>query len=215
MKIDIPKGKQVIFQQGGGPVGGTENAKFMLETDLTLSFSSSFESLSSSSTPTAFKALSGVLRDVGATKIAGFVGGEFQQLGFQLWKGTEPLNFSLTLKLAMDSDAKKDVIEPTLAVTNLCLPTLTSGGALVGPGPSLLTVLGKEGSERVNKYKQIHCYIGELKIPNIVLTKATPTFSVHTDQHGYPIWATLEVSFSTLYSASDDMLKTIMGGIRA
>lgn len=217
MIIPIPKGKEVVFQQGGGPISGTENSRAILNEDLTLSFSSSFSSLTESSAPNAFKALAGVLRDTGANKVAGFIGGEFKQLGFQVWTGTAPLSTTLSLKFSMDRDAKKDVMEPILAITKLVLPSTgdagapASAGALIGPGPSILSTFeeGKIGS--FAEGKNLHCYIGNFKISNIIVTRADPTFSKHTDQYGYPIWATLELSFTTVFSATVEMLKNMVG----
>lgn len=211
MIIPIPKGKEVVFQQGGGPISGTENSRAILNEDLTLSFSSSFSSLTESSAPKAFKALAGVLRDTGANKVAGFIGGEFKQLGFQVWTGTEPLSTTLSLKFSMDKDAKKDVMEPALAITKLVLPSTGDNGALIGPGPSVLSTFeeGKIGS--FAEGKNLHCYIGNFKISNIIVTRATPTFSKHTDQYGYPIWATLELSFTTVFSATVEMLDDMVG----
>lgn len=213
MIIPIPKGKEVVFQQGGGPIPGTENSRAILDEDLTLNFSSSFSSLTESSAPKAFKALAGVLRDTGATKVASFLGGEFKQLGFQVWTGTEPLSTTLSLKFSMDRDAKKDVMEPILAITKLALPSTgdKDTGALIGPGPSILSTFeeGKIGS--FAEGKNLHCYIGNFKISNIIVTRANPTFSKHTDQYGYPIWATLELSFTTVFSATVEMLKNMVG----
>jgi hypothetical protein len=211
MIIPIPKGKEVVFQQGGGPISGTENSRAILNEDLTLNFSSSFSSLTESSAPKAFKALAGVLRDTGANKVAGFIGGEFKQLGFQVWTGTEPLSTTLSLKFSMDKDAKKDVMEPALAITKLVLPSTGDKGALIGPGPSVLSTFeeGKIGS--FAEGKNLHCYIGNFKISNIIVTRAVPTFSKHTDQYGYPIWATLELSFTTIFSATVEMLDDMVG----
>jgi hypothetical protein len=211
MIIPIPKGKEVVFQQGGGPISGTENSRAILNEDLTLSLSSSFSSLTESSAPSAFKALAGVLRDTGANKVAGFIGGEFKQLGFQVWTGTAPLSTTLSLKFSMDKDAKKDVMEPILAITKLVLPSTGDAGALIGPGPSILSTFeeGKIGS--FAKGKNLHCYIGNFKISNIIVTRADPTFSKHTDQYGYPIWATLELSFTTVFSATVEMLDDMVG----
>ena len=211
MIIPIPKGKEVVFQQGGGPISGTENSRAILNEDLTLNFSSSFSSLAESSAPKAFKALAGVLKDTGANKVAGFIGGEFKQLGFQVWTGTEPLSTTLSLKFSMDKDAKKDVMEPALAITKLVLPSTGDKGALIGPGPSVLSTFeeGKIGS--FAEGKNLHCYIGNFKISNIIVTRAVPTFSKHTDQYGYPIWATLELSFTTVFSATVEMLDDMVG----
>jgi hypothetical protein len=211
MIIPIPKGKEVVFQQGGGPISGTENSRAILNEDLTLNFSSSFSSLAESSAPKAFKALAGVLKDTGANKVAGFIGGEFKQLGFQVWTGTEPLSTTLSLKFSMDKDAKKDVMEPALAITKLVLPSTGDKGALIGPGPSVLSTFeeGKIGS--FTEGKNLHCYIGNFKISNIIVTRAVPTFSKHTDQYGYPIWATLELSFTTIFSATVEMLDDMVG----
>ncbi len=213
MIIPIPKGKEVVFQQGGGPISGTENSRAILNEDLTLSFSSSFSSLAESSAPKAFKALAGVLRDTGATKVGAILGGEFKQLGFQVWTGTEPLSTTLSLKFSMDRDAKKDVMEPVLAITKLALPSAPEGGkgALIGPGPSVLSTFEDGKVKSLAKGKNLHCYIGNFKISNIIVTRAVPTFSQHTDQYGYPIWATLEISFTTIFSATVEMLEEMVG----
>ena len=65
----------------------------------------------------------------------------------------------------------------------------------------------------MGKYKNIHCYIGNFRIKNIVITRVIPTFSKNTDQYGYPIWASVEVSFSTIFSATVEMLDDMIGGI--
>lgn len=213
MKIEIPRGRRIIFQQDGGPLPGTENAEFILSEDLTLSFSTRFSRAVDSSTSKTRKLIASVIRDLGSSKVAGFIGGEFQQLGFQTWDSTEPLKFSLSLTLNMENDARAEVVEPAIALTKICLPVLGEGGALIGPGPSVLSAIGKD-EYVANKYKKIHCYMGNFKIPDIVMETANPTFSSQTDQNGDPIWAKIEVSFSTLFTASTDMLDTIMGGVR-
>ena len=209
MIIPIPQGKVVSFQSNGGPVEGTENARMILNEDLTLNFSSSYSKLSNASSPTVFKALGGVLSSLGSKKVAGMVGGEYKQMGFQTWTGTEPLSTSISVRFAMKHDAKSEVVEPMLALTKLCLPYETDGGALVGPGPSVLSAF--EGSAQMGKQQNLHCYIGNMRISNIVLTRAIPTFSRNTDQFGYPIWGTIEISFTTIFSASVQMLNSIMG----
>lgn len=211
MIIPIPKGKRVIFQSGGGPIEGTENARMLLNEDMTLNFSSNFGSITDSHSPVAFKMLAGVLRDRGATNLAGFVGGEFKQLGFQIWTGTEPLSTTLSLKFSMRDNAKKEVVEPVIALTKMALPTTGAGGSLIGPGPSITSAFSGSGSGSFGKSKNIHCYIGNFKISNIVITRAIPTFSKHTDQNGNPIWATLELSFTTIFSATVEMLDDIIG----
>ena len=211
MVIPISKGKEVVFQMGGGPISGTENATMLLNEDLTLNFSSSFSEVASSSSPTAFKLLAGVLRDSGASELAGLVGGEFKQLGFKVWTGTEPLTTTLSLKFAMTNNAKTEVVDPVIALTKLALPTVGSLGSLIGPGPSIVNAF-KDDDGSYSDYKNIHCYIGNFKISNIIITRAIPTFSKHTDQNGYPIWASLEISFSTIFSATVEMLDSMIGG---
>ncbi len=211
MLIPIPKGKEVIFQVDGGPIPGTENARMILNEDMTLNFSSSFSGLGSSTSPKAFKLLAGVLRDKGANQTAGFLGGEFKQLGFQIWTGTEPLSSTLSLKFSMINDAKTEVVNPAVALTKLVLPTTGAGGSLIGPGPSILSTFEGKESNEIGKSKNIHCYIGNFKISNVIFTRAVPTFSKNTDQYGYPIWATIELSFTTIFSATVEMLDDIIG----
>ena len=210
--ITIPEGKRVRFKMDGKEVPGTEGVLILLEEDVTISMGSDFSSVSDSSSPKALSILSGVLRDAGMGNIAGWAGGQFKQLGFQTWTGTKSLETSFTVNLFMKTDAKKDVLEPTLALARLCLPTEGAGGSLIPPGPSIKSAL--EGSDSadpsVESGKILHCYIGKYALRNVILKRAQPTFSKYIDENGYPISSKVELSVVTIFSATAQMLDDML-----
>lgn len=210
--IAIPEGKRVRFQKDGKPLEGTENAKLILEEDITLTMSSSFNPITKGSSSPMFTMLSGLLRDAGKTTMAGWASGQFKQLGFQVWEGTAPFKTTITINLFMENDAYEDVVKPTLALAKLCLPEAVTGGALVAPGPSILTAFdnGKE-TEKGSMGKVLTCYIGRYILRNVIVETAQPTFSKQVDQNGYPISAKIELSITTVFSGTTNMIDEIVG----
>lgn len=214
--IVIPAGKRVRFKIGGREAPGTEGVVMLLESDVSISMSSSFSSVSGgrggSSSPQLLTLLSGVMRDSGLNRSAGWVGGQWKQLGFQTWSGTQPLTTTITINLYMEEDAKKEVLEPAMALARLCLPSEVSGGALVPPGPSIISAL--EGSieteDSIESGRIIHCYIGNFVMRNVIILKAEPTFSREIDDRGFPIAAKVDISISTIFSATTQMLDDIL-----
>lgn len=211
--ITIPEGKRVRFRRDGKEIPGTEGATILLEEDVTITMGSDFSSVTSDSgSPKMLSLIAGVLRDAGLGNIAGWAGGQFKQLGFQTWTGTRPMETSFTVNLHMKTDAKKDVVEPALAIARLCLPTEGSGGSLIAPGPSILTAL--EGSARSEESlemgKILHCYLGSYVLRNVIVKRAQPTFSKYIDDNGFPISAKVEVNVLTIFSATTQMLDSIL-----
>lgn len=208
--ISIPKGKTVEFHVRGAPLEGTGDILMLLEQDITITMSSTFNPVTKGTSSSAFTMLGGVLREAGRTELAGWATGQFKQLGFQVWEGTAPLSTSITVRLTMETDAYNDVVRPAMALAKICLPHEGSGGSLIPPGPSVLNAFtGDEGRAEVGEI--ITCYIGSYALRNVIIKRAQPTFSRHIDDKGYPISATVELGVETIFSATtslvDDMLK--------
>lgn len=211
--ISIPEGKRVRFRRDGREIPGTEGVMILLEEDVTITMGSDFSPVvSDSMSPKMLTMAAGVLRDFGMGNIAGWAGGQFKQLGFQTWTGTKPMETSFTVNLHMKTDAKKDVLEPALALARLCLPTEGSGGALIAPGPSILSAL--EGSESSDDSLEVgrvlHCYLGNYVLRNVIVKRAQPTFSKYIDDNGFPISAKIDLSVLTIFSATTQMLDDIL-----
>lgn len=221
--ILVPKGKRVRFKQEGKLIAGTEDAIFLLEEDVTLTMSSSFSSVVKSGSPAFLSIASQEFNKRFGSRGAAFLSGQFKQFGFQTWTSTQPLSTSITLKVAMKTDAYKDVVVPTLALAKLCLPSESDSGGLIGPGPALSDsikdekdsngeLIDSEG-ETLTVGRQLHCYIGSYYLKNILLKSAQPTFSKYTDTNGYPISASIQVQIETLFSATTKAIDEMMKGI--
>jgi len=116
--VQIPKGKIIELKSGGAPLPGLENTVIRLEEDIALTISSNFNSIVGGGSSKALTLLGGLLRDT-----AGFgFSGQFKQLGFQMWTGTNPISFSPTVSFHMLNNAYEDVVKPTHALMKLPLP---------------------------------------------------------------------------------------------
>lgn len=209
--ITIPAGKLVRFKQSGSPLPDTENAKFILEENLTLTMSSSFSNLVNISSPAFMTVLSQeIYKKTGWG--SGAISGQYKQFGFQTWKGTAPISFSLTLNIAMVNDAYEDVVKPVMALSKLTLPHELKGGGLIAPGPAPSTAMTKESVNQTDENgnplitgKQLNCYIGNFPLYNIIIKTAQPTFSSTIDTKGYPIFASIRLEAQTLFTATTAM----------
>lgn len=200
----IPRGKKVTFHLNGSLLPGTESADMLLEEDITLSLNSQFGDLVSGGAPNAIGALGGMVRD-----LTGFgFSGQFKQLGFQIWQKTDPLQVSITLGFNMKTNAYDDVVRPTKALVKLPLPDDGAAGdnglGLIPPGPSILEAFGE--NNQTQSGKNIHCRIGFVRLPGIIVTGAEPTFSKETDQNGYPIYAKVRLDIRTVFTATTNLI---------
>ncbi len=206
--IIIPKGKKVKFKRNNTEIPGVP---MILEDEVTVSMSSSFSEITKGNSSTVFSLIAGAIRDAGYENISAWAGGQFKQLGFQTWTGTAPLSTTLTVNLTMNNDAKKDVVDPTLKLSKLCLPEEGTGGALIPPGPSISSAL-QSNEDEASRGKIIHCYIGNYVLRNVLVKRAQPTFSKFVDNNGYPISSRVELEITTLFSATTQMVETMLGG---
>ena len=155
----------------------------------------------------------------------GFVpSGQFAVQGYQIWKQTDVLEFSLNLQLHMVDSGLNQVVIPALALSKLCVPAKKNekdpiwGQSLVPPGPSLKTFLAQAGInikvDDSENYAQngiqgnpLHVQIGRfLKIDNVVMTKVEPTFSEVLDEDYMPVSCSLAIDFRTVEVVTTNML---------
>ena len=205
--VTIPAGKRVVFKSNGAFLAGLENIDVILEEDVTVVLNSSFQSLVGGGSSRALTLLGGLLRD---TSGFGF-SGQFKELGFQMWTGTDPIGVNITVGFYMKNNAFDDVVRPTHALIKLPLPIDAgteegqSGFGLIPPGPSVLEALNS-GEESARRGKNISCRIGYIWLPNVIVNNAEPTFSNECDENGYPIWSKIRLSIQTLFTATTSMI---------
>jgi len=220
--IKVPEGKLVRFKQGGKLIPGTENARFLLEEDINIIMSSSFSPVKESSGSAIWSMITKQISESVNEKAGAFLGGQWKQFGFQSWTGTTPMETSITIVVSMNKNAYKDVVVPIMTLTKLCLPSDVRGGSLLGPGPVIKTSLKKENEGEISldengdiitSGRQLHCYVGSYLLKNIIVKSAQPTFSRQVDNYGYPISGRIQLSISTVYSATTNMIDEMKGGI--
>ena len=205
--ITIPAGKELRLFKQGSPLVST--VKIYIAEELTISLSSTFGPLmGGGSTNKLFSILGTIMRDV-----TGFgFSGQFKQMGFQIWEGTDPLSMSCTVRFDMGSanlyNAYQEVYLPTMILAKLPLPddgNLKNGVGLIAPGPSILSAFGSTQSYAASNI--ISLEVGNiLRIPQVIIRKAEPTFSDMTDENGYPIWSKIQLDIVSVFTATTSML---------
>ena len=209
----IPEGKKVIITQQTDegainiPFGGIP---LVIEEDITLSFSSNFEPLVGGTGSKALSAIGAAVRDASGGRI-GF-SGQNKYMGFQVWQGSSPISFNATFGFYLGQSklysAVQEVYDPTMQLVRLVLPDVSFAGSLIPPGPSLFS-LREGGGEESAKYYRLSLTIAKvLRIDNVVVTKAEPTFSNEVDEDGYPIWSKVAMDFQSVELANTGMLNT-------
>jgi hypothetical protein len=196
----IPKGKVITILKNGSDDIMPSGVVLTLDTEVTLSLQSHFEQLIGNTTLKAGTVLSGAIKAfTGET-----VSGSFKQAGYQIWTGTDPLTFAFSTTLNMKTSALRDVFAPAKILMNLVLPEEASGNGfgLNAPGPTIVDALGT----KTNYSKQYSFRCGIIYLPSIIITKAEPTFSDDVDEQGYPIWCTLQIEVSSVFTATTDLI---------
>ena len=205
----IPKGKQLRIRHDNQSITG--DIPLVLEEDITLSLSSNFSPLFGGGDTKALNVIGSLAREFTMGKIA--FSGQFQQLGFQMWGGTDPIAFTATLGFYMGStdanNARIEVYEPMIKLASLPLPEEGRFGNLIGPGPAITTILGGLLGKITENTEQrlISLEIGRiLRIGSIIVKRAEPTFSNETDEFGYPISGKIQLDINSLFTATVEML---------
>lgn len=210
----IPKGKKIritriqdmkttnrnsIIQS---PIAGLP--ELLIEEDITLNITSNFEPIVSGDTKIGALFFSQIAGSVGIN-----VGSNFKELGFQVWKGTQPLKFSATVGLYMKTDAKVDVFDPMKTLTKIILPedlsqrtTGNRGFGLKAPGPTILENFGVSNDAK----RALFIQIGNIYLFPAIITGAEPTINKEVDQLGYNISAKVRLDIETLYTPTTNLI---------
>lgn len=132
-------------------------------------------------------------------------GPQSQDLSFQTWMGTSPIEIPLQLHFDHKTSAFEDVYKPIVALQSLAQPINGSLGMLLPPGP----IRGGSGGYGIN------IRIGRMMIfENCILSSANETFDARLGPDGYPIAGDLELTVRTSYVyGHKDFLKAMrLGG---
>ena len=213
-RLVISKFKQVYISTTGM---GRQNElvtgiPLILEDDITISLSSTFNPLMQSSDSGIQKALTllgGVFRD--RTRGAGF-SGQFDWQGYQLWAGTDPISFTLNFSFYVgisqgEHTAKREVYEPIIALAKLPLPRAGFGGNLTPPGPSISTLFSGRNAGKTTKGIITSIRIANiLAFSTVIVKRAEPTFASEFDKDGYPIWGKISLEIETVHTATQQLL---------
>lgn len=219
--LNIPKHK-IVKIKGKNNTSIIDN-DLIYDDDLSLKFSSSFGNLWDAHGNNLMSLLSSVSKG----KIPS---GQFVMQGIQIWQSTDPLSFSLDLQLYSNGNAKKDVFDCALILSQLILPMKSKNSegttnemlsTLIPSGPNITKILqeggftklsdwlaDKTGTESKGTY---NINIGGwVEFKSCIITNANPTFSKNVDDSGYPIKANIELEFTTSQIATTDMLAELM-----
>ncbi len=233
---NFPKGREVVFLLDGENVftrlgEGLEGTqlripKLYFTDELVLRFNSTFEDLIQVKSSTLLNLLSGWTNGV-------IPSGQFAVQGLQVWKETDPLEFSLSVELHMVDSGREDVVKPALALSKLCLPSYgpgvngKQGFFLVPPGPHMGTIIsgltsGSFTGQQVYGQESTGKSIGQgggiltvkigeyISLPAVVVTKSEPTFSNILDEEFMPVSCKIEMTFRTIEVASRLMITQII-----
>jgi hypothetical protein len=196
--MTIPKGKRILIASQGSDI--LPNNILTLDTEVSLSLQSHFDALiGNQDMNKAMTALTGAIKNLSGYTISGST----KEMGYQIWTGTDPVSFSFTTTLNMKVSGKSDVLEPAVALMKLVLPTEPTKGkgfGLAPPGPDIISAIKSDFNSGYAKYS-FRC--GIIYLPNVVFTKVEPTFSDDLDSLGYPIWCTLQIDVSSLFTATN------------
>jgi hypothetical protein len=130
--MPIPKGSKVTISDSDG----TTIASGALLDEYTLSLNSEFGTLFDTGGNKAFSVLGGAMKSMTGGQF-GF-SSNFRQMGFQIWKGTEPIQIQFTLEFHYTYNAREEVVAPINRLCRIALPGTGLFGNLIPPGPSVL-----------------------------------------------------------------------------
>jgi len=201
--IRIARGKIIKLALNGADIM-PQGTTLTLDSELTLNLQSQFEPLLGFAVNKSIGALSGA---ISAATGFGVSTGQFKELGYKIWTGTEPIQFTFSTTLNMKHSAKNDVWIPMQELMKLPLPMEAQGldasdglggFGLIAPGPSIAEAAGIN-----TKFKRNYSFrCGPFYLPKVVISRVEPSFSTESDEDGYPIWATLTVDVSSLFVAT-------------
>lgn len=230
--IKIPQGKKILIRKGSEFVTG--DIDLVLDDPITLNLSSNWEPFMNKTGNAKLLSLLGSFVRDAVGREAGF-SGQSSLMGYQVFTGGEPLSFNITVTLHVDKtnvNGLKQVMEPTLKLLTLPLPYKNSKSILVPPGPSIAALIKgfrkndggfpeteEETLSTVQKFIQntegemISIKIGRfLDLRMAICIQAEPTFSLETDELGWPMWSKLSMDFRSVEIAHIGMMTNVLQG---
>ena len=222
-RILLPAGSKVVITDRGG----TGIAGGALLEEYTLTLSSEFGTLVDGGGSTAFDMLGGALKSLSGNRF-GF-SSQFKQMGFQVWKGTQPIQLQFSLEFHYTYNAREEVVIPIRRLVALPLPGEGLGGNLIPPGPSVIEAIAgtnqsntppsnnaavlenSEDAGAVGLDSYVNITIGGMVFLGCIVTHAEPTFSKFVDENNCPIYGRVAITATTMYSATKDTVKDAMG----
>jgi hypothetical protein len=220
-RITIPRGSRVVITNHEGEflAGGA-----LLE-DYTISLNSDFGQLVDSGGNDAFTVLGGALKSLSGSRF-GF-SSQFKQMGFQIWKGTNPIQIQFSLEFHYTYNAHTEVVIPIRRLCRLPLPGDGLAGNLIPPGPSVLEAIAgtkvsnmppssdtppnqdpevdEEGTKSTAD-TYVNVCVGNMLFMGCIVTSAEPTFSKYVDENDAPIYGRVALTIITMYSATKESL---------
>lgn len=220
--------------QKGHTIPAFDNVTFVYDDDFAFDISSEYGPILETQPVTLLTLLSDSIKIGGY----GIPSGQFALQSFQIWQTTEPLEFSLDLKMFMESSGQTDIVEPAMTLMKYVVPKKSTnskgepGQGLIPPGPNLQSVLEQSGitkdkfwgpvaqkfmnngiiSSSTRKYGGLlDIIIGHYwHFSDCIITGVKPTFSEAKDEDYAPISLDLTVEFRTSEVATEDMLDKIL-----
>lgn len=155
--------------------------------------------------PVAGGVASSVLRTSGLNPI-------FQPATQQVWQGSSPLEFPISLIFDAKKDAKKEVYDPIIALTTYGMPS--TKGSVVSP---FGTILYAPGPNNINRDKYaVKLRVGRLYyIADGIMVSCNGSFATRFTKDGYPIAGRVDlvIRTSVVYTRSDWIKATARGSI--
>jgi hypothetical protein len=142
-----------------------------------------------------------------------------QVMTAQVWEGSQPIEITLELEFAAESDPIKEIREPIMHLLEMTMPSSDGvGGLLKPPGPKYLDLINwqafeaKKGAGQADK--QIDVFIGKfLSFDNVVIESVNATFQSMMHESGIPLRATVAVTFKTFFvPIKEDIANIFKGG---
>lgn len=201
----IPKGKIITIRAGDRDIfddAGVKKPILTIDTEITIDLQSEFSNLLGTGVNKFLSVTSAAIYSATGKSYSG----QFKEMGYKFWSGTDPISFSFDTTLNMKTSAKKDVFDPAKVLMKLPLPREPDPGegfGLIAPGPSILSEISKD-SVKFEKSYSFRC--GVFYLPQVLFQKAEPTWSSDVDEDGYPIWCRIQIEVSSLYVATTNMI---------
>ena len=200
----IPAGKKVnLFTKNFTQPVLQANEELILNEDINLNISSSFESLADNSSK-----LGAIIGQLSKEYLNFTVSGQFKELGFQLWTKSEPISLSFTASLIRKTNAREDNMKPAEKLMKIPVPAIDrKTNNLIPPGPSITSLYKKDKSQSQALYGLI---IGGLRLNPVIITSVEPVFKTEIDDTYGFMQVDLKFDIKTLYSATKDMITSML-----